>query len=88
MSKVFFKANECLYCYAPPCDDACPNGCLPSKMMLSLRLSDEKTAAAEARKTSAETVKTCKGECMKACVRAKIGTPVAIKSVHKDLMED
>lgn len=88
MSKVFFKASECLYCYASLCDDACPNGCLQLKRILSLRLSDEKAAAAETQKVGAEAVKSCKGECMKACVRVKIGAPVAIKSIHMDLVED
>jgi hypothetical protein len=83
---------RCLVCHEPPCSTACPVRSQPGRFLQAVRFRDEQGAAQMIRRHNvfaAACSILCREEryCERACVRNKIGSPVAIRKVHQYVME-
>ncbi len=78
------EIQKCLLCFNAPCDKQCPVGLPVSQMMQSYRL-DNPDRVAELMPEVNPCITCMKPTCMKACIRGKLGDPVNIKEILKQV---
>ena len=78
------EIQKCLLCFNAPCDKQCPVGLPVSQMMQSYRL-DNPDRVAELMPEVNPCITCMKPTCMKACIRGKLGDPVNIKELLKQV---